>query len=49
MGSLCSTPDENLIDRMPRELPLVVWGDIVNSETRIIMTLLTLAKVKYEF
>ena len=29
--------------------PLVLWGDITNSETRVIMTLLTLAKVRYEF
>ena len=29
--------------------PLVLWGDITNSETRVLMTLLTLAKVRYEF
>ena len=49
MGSICSSPDENHVDRTPQEKPLVLWGDIVNSETRVIMTLLSLAKVRYEF
>ena len=49
MGSICSSPDENQIDRTPQEIPLVLWGDITNSETRVTMTLLSLAKVRYEF
>ena len=34
---------------MPKELPLILWGDIVNSETRTVMSLLTLAKARFEF
>ena len=49
MGSICSSPDENQIDRSPQEIPLVLWGDVTNSETRVTMTLLSLAKVRYEF
>ena len=49
MGSICSSPDENQIDRSPSEAPLILWGDIANSETRVIMTLLSIAKVRYEF
>ena len=49
MGSICSSPDENQVDRSPVELPLIVWGDIFNSETRVVMTLLQLAKTRFEF
>ena len=49
MGSLCSSPDENQVDRTPVEAPLVLWGDVVNSESRIVMTLLALAKIRYQF
>ena len=50
MGSICATPDENQLEgRAPEDKPLVLWGDITNSESRVIMTLLTLAKVRYEF
>ena len=49
MGSLCSSPDENQVDRTVQEAPIVLWGDIVSSESRVIMTLLSLAKVRYEF
>ena len=50
MGSICSSPDENQLEgRAPEDKPLVLWGDITNSETRVVMTLLTLAKVRYEF
>ena len=50
MGSICSSPDENTVDnRLPTEAPLVLWGDIASSETRVAMTLLNLAKVRYEF
>ena len=50
MGSICATPDENQLEgRAPEDKPLVLWSDITNSETRVIMTLLTLAKVRYEF
>jgi hypothetical protein len=44
MGSLCSSQDENQVDRTPVEAPLVVWGDVVNSESRVVMTLLALAR-----
>ena len=37
------------MDRSPQEVPLVLWGDITCSETRVLMTLLSLAKVRYEF
>ena len=49
MGSICSSPDENQVERAIFEAPLVIWGDIVSSETRVAMTLLTLAKVRFEF
>ena len=49
MGSLCSSPDENQVDRTPVEAPLVLWGDVVNSESRVVMTLLALAKIRYQF
>ena len=50
MGSLCSNDEENQsVERLPKELPIVIWGDIVNSETRTVMSLLTLAKVRFEF
>lgn len=49
MGSICSSPDENQVDRSVFEAPLVVWGDIVTSEARVAMTLLTLARVRFEF
>ena len=51
MGSLCSNDEENqsVVESLPKELPIVIWGDIVNSETRTVMSLLTLAKVRFEF
>lgn len=49
MGSICASEDENQIARSQAEAPLVVWGDVVNGEPRVIMTLLTLAKTRYEF
>ena len=49
MGSLCSSPDENQVDRTPVEAPLVLWGDVVNSESRIVMSLLAMAKIRYQF
>lgn len=49
MGSICSSPDENQVDRSPVEAPLIVWGDVVSSEPRVIMTLLTLSKTRFEF
>ena len=50
MGSSCCTSEDyNHIDRTsPQEARLIVWGDIVNSETRVVMTLLNLAKVRFE-
>lgn len=48
MGSLCATEDTTQISRMPQESRLIVWGDIVNSETRVVMTLLSLARIRYE-
>ena len=49
MGSICSSPDENHVDRSVFQAPLMLWGDIVCSEARVAMTLLTLAKVRFEF
>ena len=51
MGSLCtcsSEEDANQVDRSTQEPKLIVWGDLVNSETRIVMTLLSMARVRYE-
>ena len=48
--SLCSNDEENQrVERLPKELPVIIWGDIVNSETRIVMSLLTMAKVRFDF
>ena len=52
MGSICSAPDENIqTGEMPAlpEVPLILWGDVVCSEARVSMTLLALAKVRFEF
>ena len=49
MGSICSSQDEAQLDsRSPQDTPLILWGDITNSESRVMMTLLSLAKVRYE-
>ena len=49
MGSICSSPDENQVDRSIPVAPIVLWGDITTSEARVAMTLLSIAKVRYEF
>ena len=50
MGSLCSsTDDDSMMSRAPVEAPLVVWGDIVSSESRVTMTLLAMTQTRYEF
>ena len=49
MGSICSSPEDGQIEEHPGSSPLVLWGDVQQSETRVVMTLLYLAKIKYEF
>ena len=55
MGSICSAPDEDSQiggsekTTSQNEAPLVLWGDVVCSEARVAMTLLALAKVRFDF
>ena len=50
MGTLCSSNDEaTQVSTQQVEAPIVVWGDIANSESRVIMTLLALTRTRYEF